>query len=97
MSDLHLTEFLRDVANLIESSNLSPNKLQKVGEFYMSYKMLGLGEGEGLGDELGEGLEELDELGEEKVDNPLEFSSEEITKFITMGWYVYSLLKNKNS
>jgi hypothetical protein len=91
MSDLHLTEFLRDVANLIESSNLSPNKLQKVGEFYMSYKMLGLGEGEG---------EELDELGEEKVekvDNPLEFSSEEITKFITMGWYVYSLLKNKNS
>ena len=91
MSDLHLTEFLRDVANLIESSNLSPNKLQKVGEFYMSYKMLG------EGDELGEELDELGEVKVEKVDNPLEFSSEEITKFITMGWYVYSLLKNKNS
>ena len=85
MSDLHLTEFLRYVANLIESSNLSQDKLQKVGEFYMSYKMLEVGK---------LGKVETGETGVGTVGNLNEFSTEDITKFIVMGWYVYSLSKN---
>jgi len=36
-----LTLFLRNLADLIESDNISKSQLQQVGEFYMSYSFKG--------------------------------------------------------
>jgi len=38
-SDEQLAPFLRQLADSIESSQLTPEQMQQVGEFYMSYKI----------------------------------------------------------
>jgi hypothetical protein len=37
--DLQLVPFLRNLADSIEKKELLPDQLQKIGEFYMSYKL----------------------------------------------------------
>ena len=38
-SDLQLVPFLRNLADSIEKEQLLPEQIQKIGEFYMSYKL----------------------------------------------------------
>lgn len=38
-ADKKLVPFLRQLADYIETSQLTPEQLQQVGEFYMSYKV----------------------------------------------------------
>ena len=38
--DKQLAPFLREIADSIENDNILPYKLQKVGEFYMAWKLM---------------------------------------------------------
>jgi hypothetical protein len=38
-SNLQLVPFLRNLADSIEKEQLLPEQIQKIGEFYMSYKL----------------------------------------------------------
>lgn len=39
-SDAQLAPFLRQLADSIEANQLTPEQMQQVGEFYMSYKVI---------------------------------------------------------
>ena len=70
----HLILFLRTLADSIETNTLQSEQLQKVGEFFMSYKM----------------------SQNENQNTYEEFDTMDVIKFITMGWYIYSMLLDKD-
>ena len=66
--------FLRNLADSIENNTLQSEQLEKVGEFFMSYKM----------------------TQNENKNTEEEFDTMDVIKFITMGWYIYSILLDKD-
>ena len=81
-SNTKLIQFLRDLADDIESKKLQEEQLVKVGEFFMYFKFT-----EEYGTHTGThtGTHE-EQSSDEDMD---------IVKFISLGWYIYShLLKD---
>ena len=76
--DTRLALFLRDLADKIDNKNISPRRLQNVGEFYMAYQF----------------QEQARRDMHEPLRNRSEFTQEELIKFIICGWYIYHLLEN---
>lgn len=66
-----LVSFLRKLADNLESNQLLPEQLKKVGEFFMSYQF----------------QNEVIEDRNKEVDD---FDADDIKKFLTLGWYVYT-------
>lgn len=77
--DVQLVQFLRELADSIESKKLQQEQLKCIGEFYMNYKM---------SEEIFDNSESTDENDYDEMD---------IVKFLTMGWYIYTQLINKDS
>jgi hypothetical protein len=71
-SDLQLVPFLRNLADSIEKEQLLPEQIQKIGEFYMSYKL----------------------NTENSTEDP---ESMDVVKFLTLGWYIYTHILNKEN
>ena len=76
-NDEQLISFLRSLADSIELKKLEPTQLQRIGEFFMSYKL---------------SESSTNESNTEDDD----FDSMDVVKFITMGWYIYRILLDKN-
>tara|TARA_Y100000389_G_C17456976_1_gene518791 strand:+ start:2564 stop:2863 length:300 start_codon:yes stop_codon:yes gene_type:complete len=77
--------FLRNLATSIEQKKLLPVQLQRIGEFFMSYKFQeqAIADGNSLDD--GESSKDFD------------FNEEDFMKFLVLGWYIYvCILKNKS-
>lgn len=72
-----LIPFLRELANTIESGELSQKELQRVGEFYMSYQFH---------------KQAILDNEEDEVDNRFDTTQIDLVKFVTLGWYVYNHL-----
>ena len=81
-SDTQLIPFLRELADLIESKQLSPEKLQRCGEFFMAEK---------FNEEISQ-KESADKKGATEIDEDFD-----AIKFITMGWYMYRIIANTYS
>lgn len=79
--DERLIPFLRDLATSIEENQLEPQQLQRIGEFFMAYQ--------------------FQEQAVQDMDNSetpgLEFSQEDLLKFLTLGWYVYQVLLRQDT
>lgn len=90
-SDQKLIHFLKELATKIEEKKLSPEQEQSIGEFYMNYTF----------------DETTDTNNTNNTDNTNtnntgeDFSSSDIIKFISMGWYFYRIIldeqKNKST
>ena len=78
-TNTQLVTFLKNLTNSLENNKLADHQLQNVGEFYMSY-------------EFKNKLFEINkhELDLDDSDNSQDFDSQDVMKFITMGWWVYS-------
>ena len=72
----HLVPFLRKLADAIESNEIVPQQLQRIGDFFMSYKF----------------QEQALKDCQTDDRNPPAPSPQELTKFLFMGWYIYQLL-----
>jgi hypothetical protein len=83
-----LIPFLRDLADAIESKTLLPQQLQRIGEFFMSYKF----QEQAIKDD----KEPFREENTVSNDGNPAFERDEMVKFLCLGWYVYRvLLKNE--
>lgn len=80
--DDRLIPFLRNLANSIESHDLLPRQLQSIGEFFMTYQF----------------QEQAIRDGDtSSMARSLEFSHDELLKFIITGWYIYCcILQNRS-
>jgi hypothetical protein len=79
-SDKMLIPFLRNLADSIEQRQLLPRQLQRIGDFFMSYKF----------------QEQAIRDNDNSEQQPREFSQDELFKFIVLGWYIYCcILDNK--
>lgn len=77
-----LIPFLRNLADSIEEKKLLPQQLQRIGEFFMAYQF--------------QEQAIRDGTPPDPRDSPQEFSSQELFKFIVLGWFIYCvLLKNE--
>lgn len=74
-----LIPFLRNLADSIESKQLLPKQLAKIGEFFMEYQF--------------HEQEEKDN-NEDNKQSQNEYDREDIMKFFSLGWYVYTHLLN---
>jgi hypothetical protein len=75
-----LIPFLRNLADSIEQRQLLPRQLQRIGDFFMSYKF----------------QEQAIRDNDNSEQQPREFSQDELFKFIVLGWYIYCcILDNK--
>lgn len=85
-NDFKLAQFFRDLADNVESKNISPEQLRLSGEFFMSYKFHQVRNGTTTDEDnednedntVGEGIEDCD--------------GTDIVKFITLGWYIYKFI-----
>jgi len=80
-SDAKLIPFLRDLANSIERQQLLPKQTQIIGEFFMSYQF----------------QEQAIRDNDNSTPPPSQFSHDDLLKFLTLGWYVYSVILNERS
>ncbi len=79
--------FLRNLATSIEKNKLLPIQIQRVGEFFMSYKFQEQAIADG---------NSLDDKDKDK-DFDFDFNEEDFMKFLVLGWYIYvCILKNKS-
>jgi hypothetical protein len=77
----NLINFLRDLANSMERGDLPSAKMQRIGEFFMKYKF--------------HEQADKDTMKEDFMkDNQNDFTEEEFTKFLCMGWYCYHTFLN---
>jgi len=79
-SDTMLISFLRNLADSIEQRHLLPRQLQRIGDFFMSYKF----------------QEQAIIDNDNSEPQLKEFSKEELFKFIVLGWYIYCCILNNN-
>ena len=74
----HLVPFLRKLADAIECKEVVPQQLQRIGDFFMSYKFQ---------------EQALKDCEADNNPFPsLSPNPQELTKFLFMGWYIYQLL-----
>ena len=72
-----LIQFLRTLANSIESQEIKSVQLSRIGEFFMSYQF----QEQAL----------LDNQSDDE--NEMTYSREDLIKFLSMGWYIYQLIQ----
>ena len=68
-----LIPFLRQLANSLERKELCRDQIEKIGNFFLTYKF----------------YEELE--NNNKINNN-EFSKEDMVKFLSLGYYIYTHL-----
>jgi hypothetical protein len=79
-SDAKLIPFLRNLADSIENKKLVPKQLESIGEFFMAYQF--------------QEQAIRDNDNSETVDR--RYSSDELVKFIILGWYIYCCILTKD-
>jgi hypothetical protein len=72
-----LKQFLRSLADSIESNEIREVQLSRIGEFFMSYQF----QEQALVD------------NQSEDENDITYSREELIKFLSMGWYIYQLIQ----
>jgi hypothetical protein len=72
-----LIQFLRSLANSIESHEIKSVQLSRIGEFFMSYQF----QEQALVD------------NQNDDENELTYSREDLIKFLSMGWYIYQIIQ----
>ncbi len=77
-----LIPFLRNLADSIESKELEPKQLKRIGEFFMSYQFQ-----EQAGRDMDTSEEEIEPC----------FSQADLVKFLSMGWYIYTRLLSEDT
>lgn len=79
-ADAKLIPFLRNLADSIENKELIPKQLKSIGEFFMAYQF--------------QEQAIRDNDNSETIDRP--YSSDELVKFIILGWYIYCCILTKD-
>lgn len=76
-----LIPFLRNLADSIERKQLLPKQLEQIGDFFMTYNFQ-------------QQVEDIENDDDNDEDNDISdaFDREEIMKFFSLGWYVYTHL-----
>lgn len=82
-----LIPFLRGLADSIENRQLIPTQLQSIGEFFMSYKFQEQAEKDSYASE--------NQASQDNTESN-DFSSEDLVKFVCLGWYIYCCLLKDN-
>lgn len=81
-----LISFLRNLADSLETNQLSKKQNLRIGEFFMEYKF----------QEAAYKDEKQFEENEENELEDLHFDKSELIKFLSLGWYIYCvILKDK--
>jgi hypothetical protein len=81
-SNKRLIPFLRDLADSIEKRQLLPKQLQSIGEFFMTYQFQ---------------EQAVRDNNLDNEENTLEFSQEDLVKFLVMGWFIYCCILRGDS
>lgn len=85
-TNITLISFLRNLADSLETNQLSKKQNLRIGEFFMAYQF----------QEAAHKDEKQFEENEEDEFEDLEFDINELIKFLSLGWYVYCvILKGK--
>lgn len=80
-TEAKLTPFLRELANAVEAHKLNASQLENIGDFFMSYQF----------------QEQARKDSDETAPPVAQYSTEDLVKFVAMGWYVYQVLqRNQN-
>jgi|TARA_B110000259_G_scaffold188246_1_gene245900 hypothetical protein len=80
--DENMIVFFKNLVISIEEKKLLPQQLQRIGEFFMSYKF----QEQAIAD--GNILENIDDV---------ELNEADFMKFLILGWYIYvCILKDKS-
>ena len=80
-SDTQITLFLRSLSDSIESKQLVPQQLERVNDFFMSYQF----------------QEQAIKDRDNSMPKVVLFKQQDLVQFLTMGWYIYQLLLQKNT
>ena len=80
-SDTQITLFLRSLSDSIESNQLGPQQLERVSDFFMSYQF----------------QEQAIKDRDNSMPKVVLFKQQDLVQFLTMGWYIYQLLLQKNT
>jgi hypothetical protein len=86
-----LIPFLRNLAERLESKQLLPRQIQKVGEFFMAYQF--------NEQAIKDNTEDVEDAPPRprSSSEPIDFTGDEMIKFLIMGWYCYCLIKEEKS
>ncbi len=76
-----LIPFLRDLANSLEANQLSSKQLENIGDFFMSYQF----------------QEQARKDDDQSIPPIVQYTNAELVKFVSMGWYIYQLLRLEQS
>lgn len=80
-SDTQLMLFLRSLSDSIESKQLVPQQLERVSEFFMSYQF----------------QQQAIKDRDDSIQKDVLFKQQDLVQFLTMGWYIYQVLLQKNT
>ena len=76
-----LIPFLRDLANSLEANQLNSKQLENIGDFFMSYQF----------------QEQARKDDDQSIPPIVQYTNAELVKFVSMGWYIYQLLRLEQS
>ena len=79
-ADAKLIPFLRNLADSIENKELIPKQLKSIGEFFMAYQF----------------QEQAIRANDNTQVIDRRYSSDELVKFIILGWYIYCCILTKD-
>lgn len=81
MSSPEIVKFLRDVADELEQGGLDDDEKKNVSESYLKYRFIV------------DLFKKLNESGEESGEDSSLEEEEDILKFLSMGWYIYTQIE----